>query len=867
MNLKKIVSILFLGGVVFTGLHAENSPEQIGKTSEHFFLPYQNPNLPAKVRALDLLQRMTIEEKIAQVSHLHSWNIFDEQELNKTKLENYCGDLGIGFFEGFPLSAENCRTTFREIQTYMVENTRLGIPAFPVAESLHGVVQDGATIYPQNIALGSTFNKDLAYQKAKYISAELNTMGVKQVLAPCIDVVKELRWGRVEESYSEDPFLCSQMAVGEVKGYLDHGISPMLKHYGPHGNPQSGLNLASVDCGVRDLFDIYLKPFETVIAQTNVKAVMSSYNAWNRTPNSASRFMLTDILRHRYGFEGYVYSDWGVVDMLKTFHKTAGDDVEAAMQALTAGLDVEASSSCFRALIEKINNNEIDPRVVDQAVLRVLTVKFELGLFEDPYQEKCTWRLPMMSPESIALSRQIADESAVLLENNGILPLNKNNYKSIAVIGPNADKVQFGDYTWSKKKSDGVTPLEGIKNLVGKHCKINYAQGCSIASMDESGIAEAVTAAKTSDISLVFVGSSSTSFVRHSTEPSTSGEGIDLNDISLTGAQQQLLEAVKATGKPMVVILVAGKPFAIPWVKENADAVIVQWYAGQEEGNSIAAILFGEVNPSGKLSFSFPQSTGHLPVFYNHLSTDRGFYKEPGTYEQPGRDYVFSSTDALWSFGHGLSYSDFEYLAASTDKTSYNLHDTVKVNASIKNNSKIRGKEVIQVYVRDLVSSIMTPVKQLKAFEKVTLEPGETRQIVLEVPTHELYLTDDLGNRFAEEGDFEFMVGTSSENISFTLPVYLGQNKKNKNKDTEIAASDKGKLIKIKGEVRDVQATPVKDVKVVDGSGKYQTVTDQNGRYVIKAHEAGRLTFSKKGYAVQEIIVNGSNDINIQIKR
>ena len=264
MNLKKIVSILFLGGVVFTGLHAENSPEQIGKTSEHFFLPYQNPNLPAKVRALDLLQRMTIEEKIAQVSHLHSWNIFDEQELNKTKLENYCGDLGIGFFEGFPLSAENCRTTFREIQTYMVENTRLGIPAFPVAESLHGVVQDGATIYPQNIALGSTFNKDLAYQKAKYISAELNTMGVKQVLAPCIDVVKELRWGRVEESYSEDPFLCSQMAVGEVKGYLDHGISPMLKHYGPHGNPQSGLNLASVDCGVRDLFDIYLKPFETV---------------------------------------------------------------------------------------------------------------------------------------------------------------------------------------------------------------------------------------------------------------------------------------------------------------------------------------------------------------------------------------------------------------------------------------------------------------------------------------------------------------------------------------------------------------------------------------------------------------------------
>ena len=863
MNFKKIIGLtFFLSSLFITSLsHAQNKE----------ILPYKDASLPAQVRAVDLLERMTIEEKIAQISHLHSWNVFDGPVLNQEKLKQFCSDHGFGFFEGFPLSAENCRETFREIQTYMTQKTRLGIPAFPVAESLHGVVQDGATIYPQNIALGSTFNKDLAYQKAKYISGELNTMGVRQVLAPCIDVVRELRWGRVEESYSEDPFLCSEMAVGETKGYLDYGISPMLKHYGPHGNPQSGLNLASVDCGVRDLFDIYLKPFEKVIAQTDVKAIMSSYNAWNRRPNSASYFMLTEILRNRYGFKGYVYSDWGVVDMLKTFHHTAQDDAEAAYQALAAGLDVEASSSCFKALPELIRANEFDIRLIDKAVLRVLTAKFELGLFEDPFQEKATWRLPLMAKESVELSRQIADESIVLLKNdNNILPLDKKKIKSIAIIGPNADKVQFGDYTWSKKKSDGVTPLEGIKKLVGNDIMVNYAVGCGIASLDESSIPEAVAAADKSDISVVFIGSSSTAFVRHSSEPSTSGEGIDLNDISLTGAQQKLLEAVKATGKPMVVVLVAGKPFAIPWVKENADAALVQWYGGQEEGNAIASVLFGDVNPSGKLSFSFPQSTGHLPVFYNYLSTDKGFYKEPGSYEKPGRDYVFSTPDALWSFGHGLSYTEFEYLSAKTDKDLYSQHDTIKVEVSIKNTGKLRGKEVVQLYVRDVVSSIMTPVKQLKAFEKINLMPGQTKTVILKVPMHELWLTDEMGNRYAEDGEFEIMVGSASDDIRFTNSIWMGnKNLKTKvqDKNNEEIIKESGKLISVTGWVRDVQATPIKGVKVSAGNGKYTATTDGTGAYKIKAHATGSLEFSRKGYKNMLVPVKNQHEISIQLKK
>ena len=835
-------------------------------------LPYQNPLLPAEVRAEDLLSRMTLEEKVAQIRHLHSWDVFDGQQLNKDKLEKKCSGISYGFFEGFPLTAANCQKTFRDIQTYLVENTRLGIPALPVAESLHGVVHEGATIYPQNIALGSTFNPFLAYQKTKHISGELNTMGVKQVLAPCIDVVRELRWGRVEESFGEDPFLCSQMAVAEVKGYLDHGISPMLKHYGPHGNPQGGLNLASVECGIRDLFDIYLKPFEAVCAQTGVLAVMSSYNSWNRTPNSASHFMLTEILRNKFGFRGYVYSDWGAIDMLKTFHHTASSNFDAARQALEAGVDVEASSSCFPSLIEQIRKGAFDVKIVDRAVKRVLIAKFELGLFEDPYLDKTTYRLPLRAPESVALSRRIAEESIVLLKNqNQLLPLNPLELKSVAVIGPNADYVQFGDYTWSKNKEDGVTPLQGICQLLKGKAKVHYAKGCSLASMDTTGIAEAVEAVKKSDVALVFVGSSSTAFVRHSAEPSTSGEGIDLNDISLTGAQETLIKRVYATGKPVVVVLVAGKPFAMPWVKEHIPAIVAQWYGGEQEGHAIADVLFGRVNPSGKLSFSFPKSTGHLPAYYNHLPTDKGFYKEPGTYEKPGRDYVFSDPTALWAFGHGLSYTSFAYSYAVTDKKQYQPFDTINVTVAVKNTGTVKGKEVVQVYVRDVVSSVVTPVKQLKGFSKIDVCPGQTIETVIKVPVTELYLTDNFGQRMLEPGVFEIQVGTASDHIYHTLPVTVGVMDM-QFKDSEVQTSKKQAIISsrqlmIEGCVRDVQATTVAGCLVKCLRTGAATKTDSKGLYKIKVAGNDTLLFSKKGYTEKKVAVRQQTSINIQLTK
>lgn len=772
-------------------------------------LPYKNPLLPTEVRVNDLLQRMTLKEKIAQIRHLHSWDVFDGQQLNKEKLAQMCVYGGCGFFEGFPLTATSTRKAFREIQTYLVEQTRLGIPGFSVAESLHGVVQDGATIYPQNIALGSTFNVDLAYDKTRQISGELNTMGVKQVLAPCIDVV-------------------------------------------------------------RDLFDIYLKPFETVCKETGIMAVMSSYNAWNREPNSASYFMLTEILRNTFGFRGYVYSDWGVIDMLIRFHKTAADSYEAASQVIKAGLDVEASSICFLALEDKVLSGEFDVKYIDQAVRRVLRAKFELGLFEDPYQEKVNYRVPIHTDESIALSKRIADESTVLLKNeNQLLPLNVKKLRSIAVIGPNADCVQFGDYTWSKSKKDGVTPLQGIQKLVGKKVKVNYAKGCSIASLDTSGIDEAVHAAQQSDVAIVFVGSSSAAFVRHSAEPSTSGEGIDLSDISLTGAQNELIRAVHATGKPVVVVLVAGKPFAMPYVKENIPAVLAQWYAGEQAGTSIADILFGNVNPSGKTPFSFPQSTGHLPVYYNHLSTDKGYYKEPGSYENPGRDYVFSSPEPLWVFGYGLSYTTFDFEKVSVDKQQYHPYDTIQVSVQLKNTGKMEGKEVVQVYVRDMVSSIMTPVKQLKAFTKVDLRPGESKRVQLSIPISELCLMDNQGKRFLEPGTFELQVGSSSENIASRVRIEVGESASILAQSSDAVKQEmrqvNGKIIEIKGCIRDVQATPVHGVRVQSSFSQNEISTDKDGNYTIMAHEDEWLLFSKVGYVTQKQDIQSRKQISIQM--
>ena len=685
-------------------------------------------------------------------------------------------------------------------------------------------------------------------------------------------LVRDLRWGRVEESFGEDPLLCGIMGTSEVKAYLDNGISPMLKHFGAHGNPVGGLNLAAVECGTRDLHDIYLKPFEMIIKNTDIMAVMSSYNSWNRIPNSANHYLLTDVLRDRWGFKGYVYSDWSAIDMLQTFHKTAQSQDEAAMRALNAGVDVEASSNTYLTLLPLIERGELPSGYIDVAVKRVLYAKFKSGLFDDPYNLRFASRKKSRGIESQNLSKHIADESTVLLKNeNNLLPLDINKLKSIAVIGPNANQVQFGDYTWTKNNVDGISPLAGIKALVGDRLKINYASGCSIASLDTSGIRTAVEAAAKSDVALVFVGSSSEAFVQYTQSPINMGEGYDLSSIELTGAQEELIKAVHTTGKPVVVVLVAGKPFAIPWVKENIPAIVAQWYAGEQEGASIADILFGKVNPSGKLTFSFPQSTGNLPCYYNYLPSDRGYYKKHGSYAKPGRDYVFSSPDALWSFGHGLSYTTFDICKATTDKIQYRDSDIIYIDVEVKNTGNRNGKEVIQVYVRDVASSIITPVKQLKAFKKLEIKAGEKTTCRLEIPVTELYLTNDSGYRFFEPGEFDVMIGDASDNITDTISIAVGVNAKQKKQQVKLEPKTKqelkkGKLITITGFVRDVQGVPVVGAIVECQTNINSKVhTDTNGKFTIVVNDKDRLIFSKKGLVSLIEDIQSRKVINVQL--
>ena len=834
---------------------------------------YKDATRPVEERVDDLLSRMTLEEKIAQLRHVHAGSILNaDNTVDEQKLEKLLGSTGRGAVEGLPLSGKELARYARTVQTYCVEKTRLGIPIFVVAESLHGAAQDGATIFPQAVALGCTFNPPLAYQMTRAISTELHAMNVNQVLSPVLDVVRDLRWGRTEESFGEDPFLNTLMGLEEINGYLDGGISPMLKHLGPHGVSTSGLNLASTEVTERDLREIYLKPYELAVKRTGINAVMTTYNSTNRIPNTASTWLLTDVLRKEWGFKGYTYSDWGAISMLHSFHKVAPTLQDAAKMALTAGTDLEASSNTYTHLASMVEKGELDVKYIDRACARILYAKFKAGLFEHPYgtpPEEYDERVH--TEEHVALSRRISEESVVLVKNeNDLLPLDLSKLKSIAVIGPNADQVQFGDYTWSRSNQDGVTPLAGIRRYVGDRVAVRYAQGCDLVSDDTSGFAEAVEAARQSDVVLLCVGSASASLARDYRN-ATCGEGYDLTDLNLTGVQGELVKQLYGTGKPVVLVVVTGRPFSIAWEKEHIPAILFQWYGGEREGEVIADVLFGKVNPSGRLCYSIPQSVGHLPVHYNRLPSDNGFYRSPGSLNKPGRDYVFSAPEPLWPFGFGLSYADFAYENFKVDKESYQYSDTIRVTAALRNLSDREGKSVMQVYVKDVYSSVVMPVKQLKGIAKVSVPAQSTVKAHVAIPVSELGLYNAEMKYVVEPGEFQIMVGTSSADILFTQSIHVGQpimtgeTSLTENQTTKKAQAS-GKPMVVKGTIRDVQATLLAGVCVKVKGSKSETVSDAQGQYTLRCRSTDTLVFSKEGYGEQTVDVDGQEQLNMTME-
>lgn len=826
---------------------------------------YKDASAPVEKRVDDLLARMTLEEKIAQMQHIHSKHYNNRGSVDLERLRKNTDSLSRGCMEAFPYSLQQYVDAVYDIQKEMQENTRHGIPVIPVVEGLHGVVQDGCTIYPQAIAQGATFNPSLVEQMGYQIGLEARSIGAWQILSPCLDVARELRWGRVEETFGEDTYMNSVNGTAYVRGAQRAGAIVTPKHYVAHGSPQGGINLATVPGGRYDLYNVYLPPFKMIIDECSPLSIMNSYSTYDGEAVAASRFLLTDLLRGNLGFKGYVYSDWASIGMLRYFHKMAADAPHAAKMALEAGLDLEASSNEYRYVQDMVAGGYLEEKYVDAAVRNVLYAKFKSGLFDNPLPDRDAWKSAIHSQESVGLSRKMAVESAVLLENGkGILPLNLDGLRSIAVIGPNADRVQFGDYSWGADKDYGITPLEGLREFVGSKVAIRYAEGCDLWSQDRKGFAEAVSAAGRSDVSIVFVGSQSALLARRS-EPATCGEGYDLHSLKLPGVQEELIEAICATGKPVIVVLVTGKPFEMIRIKDKVAALVVQWYAGEEQGAAIADLLFGNENFSGRLPVSFPKSTGALPCFYNYYPSDKGYYNRKGSVEKPGRDYVFSDPYALYHFGYGLSYSSFEYTgmdvrtvdgpddsaagAASAD-------DTVKVKVSVRNTSDKVGKEVVQIYSADVASSHITPVKKLVAYEKVEILPAEEKTVELSIPVSRLGFYDRNMNLRVEPGDFRIMAGSSSDSIHFTETVTVAGENLFRLSETDNAGATQnvGKSINVTVVVRDVQASVLEGV-AVNAAGKTLAVTDAEGKCSIRTHVGARVILTKKGYKPLEMTV------------
>lgn len=738
---------------------------------------YKDPNASIDERVEDLLGRMTLEEKIAQMN----MNGMGEYR----QLPN-----GAGVVESPFISVQEIARMSSETKRYARENTRLGIPPIQIGECLHGQLAMGATIFPQAIAQGSTWNPALVERMASVIALEASASGVDQALSPLFDLAREPRYGRTEECYGEDPYLVARMGVAFVEGMQGkaeytrvHGIAPgklmcTAKHFAGYSVPAGGINLAPSSLGEREMRTLHLYPFEKVVKEANVCAVMPSYNEVDGMPAHSNRWLLTDVLRGEWGFGGYVFTDYGGLSQLHNFHHVAADASEAAVMGINAGVDLEAARpDAYARLSDLVKAGKVKEEQIDTAVRRILRAKFMAGLFDKPYPDPERLSEVVHRPEHVALALEVAQESAVLLKNDSaLLPLDASKLKSLAVIGPNADQVQYGDYTYTRDNRSGVTILQGLRDRLGSRVQINYAKGCNITGSDRSGIAAAVEAASKSDVAVVVLGETSVILSglgwgvglgeNEPRDPFVSGEGYDLTSLDPPGVQRELLQAVCATGKPVVLVMVHGRPWSIGWEKDHVPAILEAWYPGEQGGNAIAGILLGDVNPSGRLNCSIPRSVGHLPVTYDYKPSARGINREPGTPEKPGRDYVFSSPAPLFAFGHGLSYTTFEYSDLKIDNNA--SAKTVRVSVNVRNTGRRDGKEVVQLYVNDRVSSVTTPQKMLKGFDKIELKAGEQKTVTFDLPYDELALWNASMQRVVEPGEFAVMIGRSAEGIALS---------------------------------------------------------------------------------------------------
>ncbi|KAJ5145818.1 uncharacterized protein N7515_000382 [Penicillium bovifimosum] len=715
---------------------------------------YKDAHEPVEKRVNDLLSRMTIEDKMSQLIQGDVTNWMDQNtgEFNYTGLvANMEMKTGM-FYVGYPVAWDWIADNIKRAQDYLIHNTTLGIPALVQTEGIHGFLIGNATIFNSPIAYGCSWNTDLVREMAEIVAQEAKALGVNQLFAPVVDLARELRFGRVEETFSEDPFLAGEIGHSFVKGLQSKKVSAMVKHFAGFSAPEQGLNTGPVHGGERELRTTWLPPFKRAIIDAGAWSIMAAYHSYDGIPAVSDYHTLTEILREEWGYEYFVMTDAGgsdrVCNAFKLCESNPIDMESVTTQLLNAGTDVEmgGGSFNFQKIPELVKSGNLDISVVDTAVSRLLRVKFEMGLFENPYPaapEKQRNKL-IHSPEAVKLARQLDKESIVLLENHDdILPLKKSG--DIAVIGPMADGfMNYGDYVVYKSQYRGITPLAGIKAAVGDKAQIHYAQGCERWSNDQSGFQAAIEAAKKSDVAIVVVGTWS----RDQGElwqglNATTGEHVDTDTLSLVGAQGPLIKAIAETGVPTVVVLSSGKPITDTWISDTTSALVQQFYPSEQGGNALADILFGDYNPSGKLSVSFPRYVGDLPIFYDYLNSGRSIGDSGTEYENGtlvfGHQYALGNPTPWYPFGYGKSYSTFEYGAVKVDKSVISASDkTVTVTVEIRNTATRDGTEVVQVYVQDEIASVVVPNRQLKGFKKVLIPAGETWVVRIEVKVEEL---------------------------------------------------------------------------------------------------------------------------------
>ena len=756
---------------------------------------YKQATVPVEDRVKDLVGRMTVEEKVGQLCCPLGWEMY-----TKTKNGVVASDLykermkamPIGSFwavlRADPWTQKTLETglnpklsakALNALQKYAVEETRLGIPVLFAEECPHGHMAIGTTVFPTSLAQASTWNEELMYKMGEAIALEARSQGANIGYGPVLDIAREPRWSRMEETFGEDPVLTSNLGVAFMKGMQGNEqndgkhLFSTLKHFAAYGIPEAGHNGARANVGMRQLFSDYLPPFKKAV-EAGVGTIMTSYNSIDGVPCTSNKYLLTDVLRDQWGFKGFVYSDLTSIEGI-VGARVAKDNKEAAVLALKAGLDMDLGGNAYGKNLKKaFEEGSITMEDLDRAVANVLRLKFRMGLFENPYVSPEQAKQLVRSKAHKELAREVAREGIVLLKNDGVLPL-KKNIGSIAVIGPNADMMynQLGDYTAPQEREEIVTVLDGIRKAVSPSTKVNYVKGCAIRDVTAGNIPAAVEAARAADAVVLVVGGSSardfkTKYIgTGAADVSTDGiqvlpdmdcgEGYDRSTLRLLGDQEPLLEALAATGKPLIVVYIQGRTLNMNLASEKAQALLTAWYPGEQGGTAIADVLFGDYNPAGRLPVSVPRSEGQLPLFYS---------------QGKQRAYVESEGTPLYAFGYGLSYTKFEYSQLEMQKG--NGKDALQtVSCTVTNTGDRDGEEVVQLYICDKVASVSQAPILLKAFERIALKKGESKKVTFTLGEEELSLYNMEMKQVVEPGDFKVMIGAASDDIrlqgEFTL--------------------------------------------------------------------------------------------------